>query len=254
MDAGPDQRQQLRPPVPRPQRQRVEPNRQRRLRRDPGLLGSRQLDDRHPGVAHRTGRGRRYLQVRLQDGTYAVQRRGRRLRRDVHHHPAEPHEAHDRLRLLVPEREARPDAPLHLGQLPARVRQRLDVQQLRSRTRRRGNEDIDARPRTRTTTASTGRTGRWSGGSPRTSDPRDDHQGRRSSSTAPSAATRTARSVNYNGRAILYSAGDIEFDEVVCAGGNGSNNCCTGNMCELGSGDEHADHRLGGLVGVRPGQ
>jgi hypothetical protein len=31
--------------------------------------------------------------------------------------------------------------------------------------------------------------------------------------------------VNYNGRAIIYAGGDLEFDEVVCAGGNGTNNC-----------------------------
>ena len=35
---------------------------------------------------------------------------------------------------------------------------------------------------------------------------------------------------NYQGRAIIYSAGNVEFDEVVCAGGNGSNNCYAGNM------------------------
>ncbi len=31
--------------------------------------------------------------------------------------------------------------------------------------------------------------------------------------------------VNYQGRAIIYAAGDIEYDEIVCAGGDGSNNC-----------------------------
>jgi hypothetical protein len=31
--------------------------------------------------------------------------------------------------------------------------------------------------------------------------------------------------INYNGRAILYAGGDLEFDEVVCAGGDGTNNC-----------------------------
>jgi Tfp pilus assembly protein PilX len=36
--------------------------------------------------------------------------------------------------------------------------------------------------------------------------------------------------VNYQGRGIIYAAGDIEFDELVCAGGNGSNNCVTNGM------------------------
>jgi hypothetical protein len=31
--------------------------------------------------------------------------------------------------------------------------------------------------------------------------------------------------VNYQGRAIIYAGGDLEFDEVVCAGGDGTNNC-----------------------------
>jgi Tfp pilus assembly protein PilX len=31
--------------------------------------------------------------------------------------------------------------------------------------------------------------------------------------------------VNYQGRAIIYAGGDLEFDERVCAGGNGTNNC-----------------------------
>ena len=35
---------------------------------------------------------------------------------------------------------------------------------------------------------------------------------------------------DYQGRGIIYSAGDTEFDEVVCAGGNGTNDCYTGNM------------------------
>jgi hypothetical protein len=33
--------------------------------------------------------------------------------------------------------------------------------------------------------------------------------------------------VNYQGRGIIYATGDVEFDELVCAGGNGSNNCST---------------------------
>jgi Tfp pilus assembly protein PilX len=36
--------------------------------------------------------------------------------------------------------------------------------------------------------------------------------------------------VNYQGRGIIYAAGDIEFDELVCAGGNGSANCITNGM------------------------
>jgi hypothetical protein len=36
--------------------------------------------------------------------------------------------------------------------------------------------------------------------------------------------------VNYQGRAIIYATGDIEFDELVCAGGNGTRNCITDGM------------------------
>lgn len=36
--------------------------------------------------------------------------------------------------------------------------------------------------------------------------------------------------VNYQGRGIIYAAGDIEFDELVCAGGNGTSNCITNGM------------------------
>ena len=36
--------------------------------------------------------------------------------------------------------------------------------------------------------------------------------------------------VNYQGRGIIFAAGDVEYDEVVCAGGNGTNNCWAGNM------------------------
>jgi hypothetical protein len=36
--------------------------------------------------------------------------------------------------------------------------------------------------------------------------------------------------INYQGRAIIYAGGDTEFDEVVCAGGNGTNNCHDGDM------------------------
>jgi hypothetical protein len=36
--------------------------------------------------------------------------------------------------------------------------------------------------------------------------------------------------VNYQGRGIIYASGDVEFDELVCAGGNGTNNCVTNGM------------------------
>jgi hypothetical protein len=36
--------------------------------------------------------------------------------------------------------------------------------------------------------------------------------------------------VNYQGRAIIYAAGNIEFDEIVCAGGDGNDNCITNGM------------------------
>jgi hypothetical protein len=36
--------------------------------------------------------------------------------------------------------------------------------------------------------------------------------------------------VNYQGRGIIYATGDIEFDELVCAGGNGTRNCITDGM------------------------
>lgn len=36
--------------------------------------------------------------------------------------------------------------------------------------------------------------------------------------------------VNYQGRGIIYAAGDIEFDELVCAGGDGTANCATNGM------------------------
>jgi hypothetical protein len=36
--------------------------------------------------------------------------------------------------------------------------------------------------------------------------------------------------VNYQGRAIIYATGDVEFDELVCAGGNGTNNCVNNGM------------------------
>jgi hypothetical protein len=36
--------------------------------------------------------------------------------------------------------------------------------------------------------------------------------------------------VNYQGRAIIYAAGNIEFDEIVCAGGDGDDNCITNGM------------------------
>jgi hypothetical protein len=36
---------------------------------------------------------------------------------------------------------------------------------------------------------------------------------------------RDGQLVNYQGRAIIYAAGDLEYDEVVCAGGNGTRNC-----------------------------
>jgi hypothetical protein len=36
---------------------------------------------------------------------------------------------------------------------------------------------------------------------------------------------RDGQLVNYQGRAIIYAAGDLEYDEVVCAGGDGTRNC-----------------------------
>ncbi len=36
--------------------------------------------------------------------------------------------------------------------------------------------------------------------------------------------------VHYQGRGIIYAAGDIEFDELVCAGGTGTTSCVTGGM------------------------
>jgi hypothetical protein len=36
---------------------------------------------------------------------------------------------------------------------------------------------------------------------------------------------RDGQLVNYQGRAIIYAAGDLEYDEIVCAGGNGTHNC-----------------------------
>ena len=35
---------------------------------------------------------------------------------------------------------------------------------------------------------------------------------------------------HYQGRGIIYAAGDLEFDELVCAGGSGSTNCVTNGM------------------------
>jgi Tfp pilus assembly protein PilX len=36
--------------------------------------------------------------------------------------------------------------------------------------------------------------------------------------------------VHYQGRGIIYAAGDIEFDELVCAGGSGTSSCVTTGM------------------------
>ena len=36
--------------------------------------------------------------------------------------------------------------------------------------------------------------------------------------------------VHYQGRGIIYAAGDIEYDEIVCAGGSGNTNCITQGM------------------------
>ncbi len=36
--------------------------------------------------------------------------------------------------------------------------------------------------------------------------------------------------VHYQGRGIVYAAGDIEFDELVCAGGSGTSSCVTSGM------------------------
>jgi hypothetical protein len=36
--------------------------------------------------------------------------------------------------------------------------------------------------------------------------------------------------VHYQGRGIIYAAGDIEYDEIVCAGGSGTTNCITAGM------------------------
>ena len=36
--------------------------------------------------------------------------------------------------------------------------------------------------------------------------------------------------VNYQGRGIIFSAGDVEYDEVVCAGGDGTYDCHSGDM------------------------
>ena len=36
--------------------------------------------------------------------------------------------------------------------------------------------------------------------------------------------------VNYQGRGIIFAAGDVEYDEVVCAGDNGTNDCWSGDM------------------------
>lgn len=38
--------------------------------------------------------------------------------------------------------------------------------------------------------------------------------------------------VNYQGRGIIFAAGDIEYDEVVCAGGDGTKNCFAGDMTD----------------------
>ena len=35
---------------------------------------------------------------------------------------------------------------------------------------------------------------------------------------------------HYQGRGIIYASGDLEFDELVCAGGSGSTNCVTNGM------------------------
>jgi len=35
---------------------------------------------------------------------------------------------------------------------------------------------------------------------------------------------------HYQGRGIIYAAGDLEFDELVCAGGSGSTSCVTNGM------------------------
>ena len=72
--------------------------------------------------------------------------------------------------------------------------------------------------------------------------------------------------VNYNGRAILYSAGNIEFDEVVCAGGTGTFNCynnmsnwdpetnmmiiVSGGWSEYDQGDDCCPLRDAGFQGV----
>jgi hypothetical protein len=36
--------------------------------------------------------------------------------------------------------------------------------------------------------------------------------------------------VHYQGRGIIYAADDIEYDEIVCAGGSGNTNCITNGM------------------------
>jgi hypothetical protein len=43
---------------------------------------------------------------------------------------------------------------------------------------------------------------------------------------------RDGQLVNYQGRGIIYAAGDLEYDEVVCAGGDGTHNCHGGDMSD----------------------
>ena len=43
--------------------------------------------------------------------------------------------------------------------------------------------------------------------------------------------------VNYQGRGIIFAAGDVEDDEVVCAGGDGTNNCWAGGASGMSAWD-----------------
>ena len=59
---------------------------------------------------------------------------------------------------------------------------------------------------------------------------------------------------HYQGRGIIYATDDLEFDEIVCAGGSGTTSCIDTGHAELGPDPEHDDRARRRRRRVRPGR
>ena len=150
--------------------------------------------------------------------TASTRRRSRRA--------AAARQAADRSRLVVGEREARPEAPVHRGRqhLPEHVRQRRRRRRAAPEQQRRrlGRDHADELELHVPGEGERGARGR---DLLEQRDPRAQDLRARSTSTATCASTTTARSSTTRAAAIIYASDDIEFDERVCAGGSGMTNC-----------------------------